>query len=327
MTFFNRGKLPLSNNAIKCAVRCLQAEPARPDRAAIAIRQALCEDATVVFEVNNRSDLKGRISVDAPLTWVSGCCGSGKNELVHGASRSAARNGRRIVMITADARVVQRWHKADVRVIDLREIEFDQSVDLQSLIDASLEDGSIACLIILIPVLTKLTTEAAAAFDHLYPHVISRLPKGAFFIIDEVLLSHGTINFLRGMRNSLSSLGSYAMITCFRIPAACLPEVSSEDCYIQMRDACSPKAAVSCRSMREGEGLLALNGETIPIEGDYEFSVSPPLVLSDHVLSVIKRLEERLMKGVAQGHIAHLEAVARSCGYRSWHAAQGRRTE
>lgn len=324
MEFFNRGKLPLSNTAMKVAARNLQQFADHAAAASIAIRAALREDAKNTYELWHRDKSKGRIGVDAPLTWVSGGCGSGKTELTYAAARHAARNGYRVVTITTENNHPFRWQKGDRVTVDLRESWPHSAEEITRQLMPQLSNAALINLIILCPVLMKSGVDAIPQMEQVRRLVIDALPRECFLVIDDPFSPYPMEPILPKLRSALGKTASMAIISSPYLPDAHSEVIAQGECLISMRMVEPYDCGFDHRNLREGMGYLHFNGEITAIEGDYEFDLDPAYVLSDQVRKAIERLEKILNTGETHTHMDRLEAVARACGYRSWHAAQGR---
>ncbi|MFX4299878.1 hypothetical protein [Pseudosulfitobacter pseudonitzschiae] len=324
MNSFNRGKLSLSNNAVKVAARKLQETESHPAAASIAVRAALREDAQNIYELWHRDKSKGRIGVDASLTWVNGCAGSGKTELTYAAARHAARNGCRVVTLTTDHSYAMRWHDEDRVLVDLREVWPHSEDQIRSRIGPHLGNPGLINLTVLIPVLIKLPEELIGASASLRKYLIDHLPDKSLFVVDDLYNPFPPEPFLPGLREALQKTGSSAIISTQVVPERLSENIHENECQITMRLLDPPQIEYDHTNLREGMGYLHSNGEVIPIEGDYEFDLDPEKIHSGAIRKAILRLEKNLSEGECLSHISRLEAIARACGYRSWHAAQGR---
>lgn len=93
----------------------------------------------------------------------------------------------------------------------------------------------------------------------------------------------------------------------------------------------NPERADTSR-LQLGEGLLRVGDELIGVDAGYEPSdlirvrkdFVAPSTYAPQVYEVVARIDALVRSDPPTTHIARLELVARACGYRSWHAAQGR---
>lgn len=83
--------------------------------------------------------------------------------------------------------------------------------------------------------------------------------------------------------------------------------------------------AAACALHTGRAPAAALSEGFAPVLGGFEFSLEPVSVYTEAAQRVMRKIEDGLGAHQAETHIQRLELVARSCGYRSWHAAQGRR--
>lgn len=325
MSILDRGKLTLSNMAMKTAARSLKAISDHPAAASIAIRDAIRADADHLYQIWHRDKSKGRMDIDARLTWVSGCCGSGKTELTFAAARNAAHNGYRVVTLTTDNNYPWRWRRDESDVIDLRE-DWPRSCETRiSELESRLADPGLITVIVLVPVLSKLSVEMADAILPLRQLIIDNLPDQCLLVLDDLYSPDPLPRILPKLQDTLRRTGSRAIVSSQDVPEGLSEQLTSDDYHITMRLLHPSGLSSDHRDLREGMGYLHMNGEVIPIEGDYEFDLDPKKVLPGQVREVITRLENILSREGNLTHIGRLEAVARACGYRSWHAAQGRR--
>lgn len=324
MNLHHSGKFPLSSTAMKIAARNLQQFADHPAVASIAIRHAVRADTDHLYKLWHRNKSEGQTSVDAALTWVSGCCGSGKTELTFAAARHAARNGRRVVTLTTDHSYAMRWHDEDRVLVDLREGWPHSEDQIRSRIGPHLVNPGLINLTVLIPVLIKLREELIGVAASLRKYLINHFPHESLFVVDDLYNPYPQEPFLPGLREALHKTGSSAIISTQVVPERLSETILENDCQITMRTLDPPQTGLDYKNLREGMGYLHIHGEVIPIEGEYEFSLDPERILCGALMEAISRLEKNLSGRDCPTHISRLEAIARACGYRSWHAAQGR---
>lgn len=99
-----------------------------------------------------------------------------------------------------------------------------------------------------------------------------------------------------------------------------------EDAFVGMFTP-SPSGGGRVRKLlREGEAVYLTVDDEIEVVSPYTgHEIGLPLLSKDEQ-SVALKLEDMRPRLEKLTHTERLEAVAKSCGYRSWHAAQGRRT-
>lgn len=76
--------------------------------------------------------------------------------------------------------------------------------------------------------------------------------------------------------------------------------------------------------LTSGSGFLLRDGTAIRSTAPHLSSAGEGRILSRGALNAVRILTERLGEGWPSTHTERLELMARACGYRSWHAAQGR---
>ena len=312
----NQGKFALSNAGMKLAARRLADYP---DQVEAAVRAAMWYDTPSFFGIRNRFDKNVRYEVVAPITWVSGCAGSGKTELMHAASRDAARAGAQVVTLSGYCEVAHRWHEDDRAILDLRDHRLEVS---------EMERFLRRCepyLIIALPIISKCHPDQIAAIQDFIEKVFDKLSDGMVLVIDEVVLEVMALPYLIvQLRKKLADRRIHAMIS-MQERNHFAPHVVQRDAEIVMRGIDHTDFDGALLELIEGEGFLVQNGKVIPVLSDYEFTYEPMHVLPARAQNVVKRLKGQFSGGVNLGHIGRLDAVARACGYRNWHAAQGRR--
>ncbi|MFG6572036.1 hypothetical protein ACGYLO_10565 [Sulfitobacter sp. 1A13353] len=312
----NQGKFALSNAAMKLAARRVASNP---DKIEAAVRAAMWHDASAFFGINNRFDKSVRYEVIAPIVWVSGCTGSGKHELTHAASRSAGRAGAQVITLTTLPDMAYRWHEDEREVFDIREKTLEVA-ELRRLMKRN--DPH---LIIRLPVLAKACPERISEVQIFIEEVIQLLNENMIFVIDRFVLDVVNLpKLMQHLRAQIRTTGVSAIVSIEeRKFSADL--VMKGDAEIVMRGIDSTDFDGALPELIEGEGFLVQNGKVIPVLSDYEFTYEPMHVLPAKARNVVKRLKAQLSGGGDLGHIGRLDAVARACGYRNWHTAQGRR--
>lgn len=312
----NQGKFALSNAAMKLAARRVASNP---DQIEAAVRAAMWHDASAFFGINNRFDENVRYEVIAPMTWVSGCTGSGKTELMHAASRDAARAGAQVVTLSGYCEVAHRWHEDDRAILDLRDHRLEGS---------EMERFLRRCepyLIIALPIISKCHPDQIAAIQDFIEKVFDKLSDGMVLVTDEVVLELMALpHLIAQLRKKLAARRIHAMIS-MQERNDFAPYVVEGDAEIIMRGIDHTDFDGALPELIEGEGFLVQNGKVTPVLSDYEFTYEPMHVFPAKAQNVVERLKTQLSGGGVVGHIRRLDAVARACGYRDWHAAQGRR--
>jgi hypothetical protein len=311
---------------MKAAARSLKTTADHPATALIAIRDAIRVDADHLYQIWHRDKSEGRIDIDARLTWVSGCIGSGKPELTYAAARNAARNGYRVITVTTDNNYPYRWRRDERVVIDLRKSWPHSCETYMSELKSQLADPAIINLAVLVPELLKLSVEETNPILQLRQMILDNLPDHCLFVMDDLFYFHPLPPVLPQLQSALHRTGSRAIVSSQDVPEGISEQLTSDDCHITMRLLHPSGLEKDHSTLREGIGFLHIDGEVLPIEGDYEFDLYPNSVFSEQAREVITRLEHILSREGILTHIGRLEAVARACGYRSWHAAQGRRS-
>jgi len=310
-----QGKFALSNAAMKLAARRVASNP---DQIEAAVRAAMWHDASAFFAINNRFDESVRYEIIAPIAWVSGSSGSGKTELMHAASRNAARAGAQVITLSGYCEVAHRWHEDDRAVLDLR----DHRLEV-----AEMESFMKRCepyLIIALPNIFKSRPDHIEAIQDFIMKVIENLSDGMVLVIDEVVLDLLALpRMVAQLRTHLASRGINAIIS-MQDRNDIAPYVVEGDAEIVMRSFNETDFNGALLELVEGEGFLVQNGKVAPVLSDYEFTDKPMHVLPAEAQKVVERLKAQLTDGGNLGHIGRLDAVARACGYRDWHTAQGR---
>lgn len=100
------------------------------------------------------------------------------------------------------------------------------------------------------------------------------------------------------------------------------------DSVILMRNeaAVEPELKIlDLQDLQEGNGYLMAAGNSVPVQGGHEDTVPPDPIINDRTKALIDRITQKVKLHSAGTHMERLELVARCCGYRSWHAAQGHR--
>ena len=323
MAFYQFGKFNLSTDAMKVAARSLQLHVDYPTRAAIALREGLHCDANHLFRVWRRKNREGLLGVDAVLNWVIGNTGSGKQKLTFAAARHAARHGYRVVTITTDTAYPSHWHSQDRAVVDLRD-GWPHSADQIKEKLAPLSNPELISLIVLVPFTMRCSDVSAGHVSDVTTYIIDNFPPRSCLVVDEQHCALPPVQ-VDALRAAFKRKQSRAIFSCKSPKDADERNIGDDDTLILMRLDADPCVGIEWKNLEANTGYLrAEDGSYIPIEGANEFRSEPERILSKPRSKAIARLEKSLRKYPPDSHMDYLETMARVCGYRNWHAAQGR---
>jgi hypothetical protein len=328
MTPSPSGRFPLSSSAMKAAARAL----ARiPDSGFTAIMAGLRHDGPNPFNVTLRGRPDQQVRLDQPLIWLSGAVGSGKTEAAVSLMKAATRSGYRTVSTSTHNGTLSRWSSEERLGIDLT----DKGADPDAVRDALLLAKAAFCgmsaghLGIVLPNLDKAPRGTAEALLPALTDLFNILDGETRLVLtDPGLPVPDLLRIASPLREAAIRTGSQVIIETGRPPHVLCEGVLPEDGQLMMYD--PERADMSC--LRLGEGLLRVGGDLIEVGTGYEspdlrydgkdFLIPPSHAPQVH--EVAARIDARVRSDPPATHIARLELVARACGYRSWHAAQGR---
>jgi hypothetical protein len=330
MTPSRSGRFPLSSAAMKAVARALTHNP---ESGFDALMAGLRHDDPTPFSVSLRGCPDRRVALDRPLTWLSGAVGSGKMETALSFMKGATRSGYRTVSTSTHNGILGRWRSEERLAINLIQKEADPVALSRALrlAKAAFYGKSAGHLGILLPNLHEAPLSMAQA---LVPALteLSTLVDGETRLVlsDPGFLVQDLLRIVLPLREAAIKSGSQVIIETCRSLQALGPGVLPEDGQLLMYNPMSADSELS--RLQTGEGLLRVGGELMGVDTGYEPSnllregnefFTPPSH-APQVHEVADRIDARFRSDPRATHIGRLELVARACGYRSWHAAQGR---
>jgi len=328
MTPVRSGKLPLSSAAMKVTARALSSGMSGHG----ALMAALRHEEPKPFSLSLRGKPDQRVQIDQPLVWISGAVGSGKTEATVSLMKDATRVGYRTVSTSTHNATLHRWRPEERVAIDLREVEDDpEAISCKlRLAKVAFCGKSAAHLGILLPNLHKSSVSMA---EDLVPALVELSTlldvETRIVLSDPGHLVTDLLSLVAPLREAAIRSGSQVLIETSRPFRVLGQSILDEDGLLLMY---TPEAGPDQSSLRSEEGLLRVGETFMAIDTGYE---APDLVRAgrdffaapshpQNVYEVAKRIDERVRSDPTATHIGRLELVAQACGYRSWHAAQGR---
>lgn len=329
----NSGKLRLSTAAMKIAA--WQLADGESGQASRAIRAALCHDNPypIALDIRDGNMTPSRVELQSRVTWLVGVTGSGKTEAAHAGLRAAARAGHLTAHITAGNDIYRRWHRSEVSAFDFTAAEKHDDLPLPDLV-AALSDRNRIHIRLSTPYAHTLKGVDFSIEPFLDAMEQSRAPRT--ILIEEAEWRHaGLVDRLKSL---IMKRPDHRFIIAVQDAQAVESAIDpSRDAVIAMRSCDTPQMMrhldlvgaphlkSECHYLREGEGFLIQAGEARPVLCGYEFQLDPdPVLAGSEAERAIRHLKESIQETAPRTHTERLEAVARACGYRSWHAAQGR---
>lgn len=328
MTPSPSGRFPLSSSAMKAAARALARNP---DSGFTAIMAGLRHDGPNPFNVTLRGRPDQQVRLDQPLIWLSGAVGSGKTEAAVSLMKAATRSGYRTVSTSTHNGILNRWASEERLVIDLTDKRADPEAvsDALRLAKVAFSDMSAAHLGILLPNLHMAPLGIAETLVPALTELFTLVDAETRIVLsDPGLLVPDLLRIVTPLREAAIRTGSQVIVETGRPLHVLGAGVIPEDGQLLMYD---PEGAHTSR-LQLGEGLLRVGGDLIEVGTGYEspdlrYDGKEPHTSPSHepqVYEVATRIDARVRSDPPATHIARLELVARACGYRSWHAAQGR---
>ena len=337
---FSHGKLALSSAAIKVAAEHLKQNHA-PEHVIMA---GLRHDNPYPCKIGLPKT--GDIPIGPGPVWVFGCAGSGKTELFHTASVDLARVGYRTLLVSGRGYHHSKWSPDESRSIllshedagpdgiNLSDPDWPNALDMR--MREHFSEPAVFNVTIVIPFWMKMGSDSARISEIVMDTVSTSLPPDVGILIENVIL-HG--DALDGLRRILNRTTPPPVFVSPEMMPGCLDAVKTGDPKIFMRmvgpnehitrhaPELTPEIVERCSMFFEGMGILSHDGEMTEILVRYDGPAQMPRVLARQPAGrAIEALKARLSSAARPGtHMGRFEAVSRACGYRSWHAAQGRR--
>lgn len=308
-------KLNLSAAAIKAAAKTLKSLKDADARgaAAEAVRAGLRQDAPEPFVLFGPDDAE--VTLSNPVAWVVGASGCGKSEAAFAWLRFAAFCGHRTLFVGPEQTFLSRWHPQDLTVIDAV-----RDGDWQATLIRGFTSAATPHLALRIPFIqhdhadnvlrTAVALVSAAAYA----------PKGMWIVLDEVDWRAHAVTW-----PAVAEARPDLRFVCLAQHSSHIAAlIRPQDARVRMWSA-SAQDAEERSLQNQGEALVDLPGGTRVLDTPYLWEDTPSRAVSDAAVAAIDRLSAALTAHAPGTHTERLETVARACGFRSWHAAEGRR--
>lgn len=339
MSQFSNDKLNLSVSAMKAMAKTLKAA-AHWDAVPLAhaaVRSGLRHDAPEPLSLTREGGEP--LFFTQLVVWISGDPGSGKSEMAHTWIRDAARSGHRTLWLDTHTSFAKRWSENDVLVIDTRVSENDhkqnavqnvsnktvvvvesqRTQDLRTQILEALDPREHRHVHILVDRYTPFSLEHTSRMSMIMSTIHRHAPEGMMVALDEINWQQE-----RSARYLLGPSDKNIKLMCLAQTNGILDNlIEDDDGYLLMQSVKKNKDLYRL-NLRTGEGLVRGEGQTIYRDLRYVAGETPSLSLNADARMAIKRLTQDLRSQQPQTHMERLACVARMCGYRSWHAAEGR---
>lgn len=244
-----------------------------------------------------------------PLAWVSGSSGSGKTEAANSWLRDAVTSGRPAVMVTTETRFWSQWHPEDVLII--------QEYERDLIRDRVRRSERPFTLIVSKPPQTD--RQGGSVMRDMFLDALDALPRDGLLVADE--MHWGSVPD----RETLTSLNSGQLILLAQSDEAIRHLRRPEDGFF---GALLPRNTIPGdprADLRTGEAFYEALNVRIKVDFPYHPDLFGASFLRKPERLALSKLEPNKEALRRVTHMEKLEAVARACGYRSWHAAQGRR--
>ena len=304
MSFSYDDKLCLSQRGMKIVAAALATgTPAKE-----AVRAGM--RASCPSSVNVSGSDGAEISVTQPVIWVSGTTGSGKSELAHACVRTASAFGRPTLMVS-DETFAQRWDSGDAVRLE------DDTCTIDSMRTAFAAGKHVS---VRAPRPYDVPPAAyEARLSSLLSIVRESVPEDGLVVLDEV-------NWLRIPDRSLLISMERGQVMCLTQNDRSITHLRTDADALIGLFSTDPSDGPERTKLSAGRGILfSAHGQP-----DVRFSHHQIAELAErtraHLTRAVERVVQRLEGRTWDTHTQRLEAVARACGYRSWHAAQGRCT-
>lgn len=342
------GKLPLSQGAMKAAAKSLKALNDNPGKALDALRAGLRHDMPRALIFPAKAGSWPEIRITAPLTWYISEIGSGAKEVSNAIARTAAGNGWNTIRNFATNELAARWHPDEVivqnfydtpkgisdrpmtrRMASPQEV-LERRLGLKDVL-ARHGQGRQFALEIMAPDLCRLPDPLFREYCAYYRDLAAQMSEGTLVILD---LWHFDLSALRDLSTLLrfhARTKGCQVLLHVRGVGKDFSEwgIGSEDGLIFGKSSVQVDGiGVDFGQFKEGQCLIPTQSGPIELEGPYfGLDLDRPSVFGPDLLAIAERMAEKISEQRPKTHIERLEIVARGCGYRDWHAAQGRKVK
>lgn len=311
-------KLNLSAGAIKAAAKTLETfkDADLRRRATESLCAGLRQDILEPFVVIDMSGTP--VPVPNPVTWVSGSSGCGKTEHAFAWLKIAANFGRRTLFVGPESGLIGRWHPEDIVVIDAV-----QDPDWQSALIRGLTASSAAHIALVLPFNQhghdRNVTISEAALSSLRTHA----PAGLRIALDEMDWKA----LAPVWPGTAASRPDLRFVCMAQYAPDITPLIRLEDAHIQMRSISRHdlRDTPDLTSLREGQAVMRTDQGMRRYDTLYIADEKPSRALYEPARMAIDRMTSALAAHAPSTHTERLETVSRACGFRSWHAAAGRK--
>lgn len=345
LSFFS-GKFAMSSPAMKVAAQVLRSH-SQPDGASFhAVMAGLRKDNPYPLYVLSRDKKKTAICLSSSLAWLSGDIASGSSQVAHAWQKASVRAGYRSVYITMDNSSYWDWSEDERHVLNLTDIDGMAMHDIKSCMDAAVEQMNNTTahhLHIQVPNLSKANDNISKNYIEVASHFGEFIDNQTRVFFKDTGLPKAELSRLTEYFRELArKADSQVIVETKRMPDISSLMQENKDDVILMRQLTQPPLDPKMFNeltlpdftvLKEGQGYH-WNGRAYfqPIEAPYDdaqpdVSGNVEKTQSKDTDRVVSKIEEARRKSLPKTHMECLEIVARACGYRNWHAAEGRRSE